>query len=125
GAAESLCLAVRAARGALAEDPTAVSAQLLLGQAYLYLNHRTRERFWDADFRLLGLVRYLQAVTAAELALKLGPNREAAEVAHDTLANLYHERGYLDASLDHLEELLRLVQAGGARPGEGVENFTR
>src|SRR5205823_2657035 len=79
GPADALFLAVRAARGAVAADPADINSYLLMGQSYLYLNHRTRERQWDANFRLLGLVRHLQAVTALEQALKLGPSRQAAE----------------------------------------------
>jgi hypothetical protein len=110
-------LAVRAARGAVADNPEDANAWLRLGQAYLLLRNVTSER---AGARLppLEQLRHVQIATALEQALRLDPD---LEVAHHELASLYGEQHFLDQALEHQRQEVRLSRRAGRRPGETAE----
>jgi hypothetical protein len=103
-------LAVRLARRALAANPEDATAYLRLGQAYLALHYLTGERSPGKPLPLLTELRHVQIATALRQALLLDPD---LETAHQLLANLYAERGYLDATLHHRREELRLARRAG------------
>jgi hypothetical protein len=111
-------LAVRAARRAVAVNPEDSNAWLRLGQAYLSLRNLTRERSAEGMVPPLAQLRHVQIVTALEQAVRLDPDLEAV---HHELALLYGERNYLDQSLEHRREEVRLSRRAGTRPGEKPE----
>jgi tetratricopeptide (TPR) repeat protein len=106
-------LAVRAARRALADCPDDGRAWLALGQAYIALSRMTREPI--SELPPLAMLRFVQATTAFHAALTRNPDLEPA---HRVLADLYRERGYLDAELVHRRALARLAKEQGAAPGD-------
>jgi tetratricopeptide (TPR) repeat protein len=113
-------LAVRAARRAIAANPEDAAAWLRLGQAYLLLRHVTCEHSSEGLLPPLAQLRHVQIVTALEQALRLDPDNEAA---HHELALLYGEANFLDQSLEHRHEELRLSRRSGPRPGEDADVF--
>jgi hypothetical protein len=108
-------VAVRAARRAIAIQPEQANAWLWLAQAYLALGRTTTESSPNARLSVLAEIRYIQTVTALVQAVTLDPNLAAA---HETLALLFAERGYLDLALRHRSALLRLTRRAGRLPGE-------
>jgi hypothetical protein len=114
-------LAVRAARRAVAADPADANAWLRLGQAYVLLRDETCERAGHGVRTPLDQLREVQIATALEQAVRLDPDLEQA---HEELAHLYGERNFLDVSLAHLGEELRLSRGAGPRPGETSEDFS-
>jgi hypothetical protein len=114
-------LAVRAARRAVAENPEDENAYLGLGLAYLLAPGSPRERSPAALLPPLTVLRFVQIVTAIEGALRRNPD---LVLAHQLLADLYRERQFLDLSLEHRREELRLSRRAGPRPGEDPANFT-
>jgi hypothetical protein len=84
-----------------------------LGQAYVALGRLTGEPI--SEFPPLGMMRFAQMTMALHAALARNPE---AESAHRALADLYHERGYLDAELVHRQALTRLAREQGAAPGD-------
>jgi hypothetical protein len=114
-------LAVRAARRAVAVNPEDANAWLRLGQAYLFLRNSTREHSSEGMLPPLNQLRHVQIVTALEQAVRLDPDLEAA---HHELAFLYGERNYLDQSLEHRLEEVRLSRRAGRRAGEPAEELT-
>jgi tetratricopeptide (TPR) repeat protein len=115
-------LAVRAARRAIAADPRDGQAYLQLGRAYLALWNLGGERPLSKANPLLANVRHIQTVTALEQALRADPG---SETAHQLLARVYRQHGYLDVALDHRREALRLTRRAGPRPGESRPEFER
>jgi tetratricopeptide (TPR) repeat protein len=103
-APESLLLAVRAARRALAVNPDDAGAFLLLGEAYFRLARQTREASWQTMLPTLAPLRQAQILTALEQAVLLRPDLDQA---HALLAQLYYEEGQMDRCLDHLHAQLR------------------
>jgi tetratricopeptide (TPR) repeat protein len=100
-------LAIRAARRALAANPDDAAAWLRLGQAYRELHQLTGERSPRHPWPLLEALRHVQIAAALEHALTLEPDLEPA---HRALADLFLERGFLDAALVHRREALRLAR---------------
>jgi tetratricopeptide (TPR) repeat protein len=109
---DSLLLAVRAARLAIATNPEDANAWLLLGQAYYALHRATDEISSSGHSHLLGLLRHVQIATALEHALVLDPDLEPA---HEGLSVLYGERMFLDAALEYRRHALRLTRRAGPR----------
>jgi tetratricopeptide (TPR) repeat protein len=105
--------AVRAARRAVADCPDDGRAWLALGQAYVGLGRLTGEPI--SEFPPLAMLRFTQMTTAFHAALTRSPDVESA---HRALADLYRERGYLDAELGHRQALARLAVEQGAAPGD-------
>jgi tetratricopeptide (TPR) repeat protein len=116
----SLFLAIRAGRRALALNPEAAQAYLVLGESYLRLLHNTRERQWSERWMELVQLRRCQACTALNQAVVLKPDFAAA---HLNLYILYREMGFLDLAYKHLRTYADLVQKNGPLPGESVERF--
>jgi hypothetical protein len=104
-------LAIRAGRRALAANPDDAAAWMRLGQAYLELHQLTGERLARQPWPLLEALRHAQIAAALEHALTLEPDLEAA---HRALADLFLERGFLDAALVHRREALRLARGRAA-----------
>lgn len=115
-------LAIRAARRALAVHPDDANAYLCLGQAYRFLWETTGERVRCQATSLLAELRQAQAAAALEQAALLDRDSQAA---HQLLAELYQEHGYLDAALDHRREEVRLARRSGCRPGEDQRTFAK
>jgi tetratricopeptide (TPR) repeat protein len=112
--------AVRAARRALAVNPSDAQVHLVLGKSYLRLLHDTRERAWAARFPQLRQLRQVQASVALNHAVALQPG--LAE-AHLHLGRLYREMGCLDLALKHLRICHRLVRQKGPEPGVSAEEY--
>jgi hypothetical protein len=104
---ESLLLAVRAARRALAHNPDDGRAFLQLGEAYLRLERQTREQSWYGSLPRLASIRRIQAMTALEQAALLQPDLAQA---HTLLFRLHSEAGHLDRALDHMRAWLRIAE---------------
>jgi hypothetical protein len=115
-----LLLTIRAARRAVAANPADANAWLRLGQAYLLLRDATWERSGEGRLPPLAQLRHVQIATALEQAVRLDPDLEAA---HRELAFLYGERNYLDQSLEHRRDEVRLSRRAGPRPGETAEVY--
>jgi hypothetical protein len=115
-----LYLAVRAARRALAVNPADAQAHLILGESYLRLLHSTRERTWVKRLPELADLRRAQASTALNRAVALKPDLARA---HLGLVGLYHEMGFLDLELQHLQTYVTLAHQAGPPPGVDAEQF--
>jgi hypothetical protein len=116
-------LAIRLARRAIAANPEDAAAHLRLGQAYLALHHLVGERSSTRELVLLDELRQVQTATALQQAQIADPQ---LATAHQLLANLFHERGYLDAALDHRREELRLARLHRSpHPEEATERESR
>jgi hypothetical protein len=94
----------------------------LLGQAYLALGHGTAEAGPHARVSPLDMLRHVQTVTAFHQALLYEPDLLPA---HEALALLYGERGYLDLALHHRTRQLHLTRQAGPRTDETSEAFER
>jgi tetratricopeptide (TPR) repeat protein len=114
-----LLLAVRAARRAVKENPEDARAHLLLGEAYLHLLSKSRERAWQRYFPSLTHVRQIQAAVALHRALKLQPGLIQA---HYRLYELYRDMGYLDLASQQLRHVIRLAPAQGSDSSENRMN---
>jgi tetratricopeptide (TPR) repeat protein len=112
GPPELLYLAIRAARRALHDVPDDPQTYLVLGQAYLRLARKTRERVWEAQMTHLARLRLVQAAAALNQAVALQPDLLQA---HADLVSLYQGQGLKDLALKHLKEMLRLSRARGSR----------
>jgi len=120
--AEWPLLAVRAGRRALVENPDDANAYLRLGQAYSALRSGTVEGNLQLPFPALSTIRHIQIVTALEQAV----TRNADLLpAHEHLAVILEQQGYLDAALDHRRHQLRLFRQMGATPGESADQFQK
>lgn len=115
-----LLLALRAARQALARQPADANAWLRLGQAYWALWVLAGERTQSQGASLLAELRWVQMVTALEQAVRWEP---ACLPAHRLLAQLYRERGYLDAAVQHERQALALSRRRGPQKGETLQDF--
>lgn len=118
GPPEHAYLALRQARLALIEDPNRAETWLRLGQAYLSLRLRTREGSWSRELTLLDQIRHAQIAYCLETALSLEPG---SIVAHRMLANLYTERGFLDAAYAHRRSEVELLRSTGPSAEESRE----
>jgi hypothetical protein len=114
-------LAVRAARRAVAANPSDSNAWLRLGQAYLLLRDGTCERSAEGLLPPLSQLRFVQVVTALEQAVRLNPD---LEVAHHELGYLYGESNALDMALEHRRAELRISRRAGVRSGESAEEWS-
>jgi hypothetical protein len=118
--ADWLLLAIRACRRALAANPDDANAYLRLGQAYSALLSTTAEGNLQLRFPALNTIRQIQIVTALKQAVARDADMLAA---HEHLAMLWEQQGYLDAALHHRQEQLRLIRKEGPAPGEPAEQF--
>jgi hypothetical protein len=101
-------LAIRAARRALAKYPNDLNASMQMGWAYQLLQLTTLERQHDdGGGTVLGMLRHIQIATALEQILRVNPDLEPA---HLLLADLYEDRKFLDAALEHRQAQLRLAR---------------
>jgi tetratricopeptide (TPR) repeat protein len=116
-----LLQAVRAARRAIRANPNDARGYLELGRAYFYFLLHSRERVWHLRFPLLTELRRLQAVTALRQAVFLDPD---LLVGHEMLVEMYRSLAYLDRTLEHQKEVVRLRRQGHRNPGEGPEDAT-
>jgi hypothetical protein len=114
-------LAVRAARRAVAANPSDSNAWLRLGQAYLLLRDGTCERSAEGLLPPLAQLRFVQVVTALEQAVRLNPD---LEVAHHELGYLYGESNALEMALEHRRAELRISRRAGVRRGETTEEWS-
>ncbi len=123
-----LYLGLRAARRALAVRPDAEAYQVL-GEIYFRLVHETREGPFAATIaypRVVRgglqpgapyplLLRHVQAATALRRALELDPNCVSAERLSILL---YQEAGFLDLTVQHGKECVRILRENGAPDAE-------
>ncbi len=123
-----LYLSLRAARRALAVKPDAEAYQVL-GEIYFRLVHETREGPFAAmvayprvvrgalqpGFPYPLVLRHVQAATALRRALELDPNNIAAERLSILL---YQEAGFLDLTVLHGKECVRILRENGAPDAE-------
>jgi hypothetical protein len=108
-----LYLAIRAARRALTVNPDDAQAHFTLGECYLRLLNRTRERSWAPQMSQLKQLRLAQASVALNRALALNPDLAQA---HQDLAYLYREMEYADLALQHMRAHARLIREAGPPP---------
>jgi tetratricopeptide (TPR) repeat protein len=107
--------AIRAARRAVAENPTDPYSHLALGLAYGEIIHLTAERSWVVRIPELLRLRQIQASAALNRALQLNPK---LAIVHLELARLYVRLECLDLAVDHLRTYLESPrQLGGPAPG--------
>jgi hypothetical protein len=107
--------AVRAARRAVAENPTDHRGHLLLGTAYYLLMEHSRERAWSPPvFRKLSELRQAQATAALVRAVELSPT--PLPQAHRLLNRLYTRMRYLDLAV----QSLRVVKEMAVRRGDAA-----
>ncbi|MCI0684556.1 MAG: hypothetical protein L0Y71_20785 [Gemmataceae bacterium] len=104
----SLHAAIRAARRALLANPDEARTHLYLGEAYLRLRRHTRERALAPAFVPLDHLRRIQTLAALRHAARLDPDLAPA---HERLAVLYHEIGYVDLSLEQVRALIQTLKA--------------
>jgi tetratricopeptide (TPR) repeat protein len=112
-------LAIRTARAATARNPADADAWVALGRAYLFLGRTT----WEADgaaLPLLAPLRHTQVAAALHQAVVADPD---SAPAHDLLAGLFVERGYLDLALRHRAAQLRLARRAGPSAGEPTDQY--
>jgi hypothetical protein len=140
GPPASLYLAVRAARGALSGNPNDARTQLLLGEVYLRLAWKTRERACGRSLPQIALIRQTQAAAALETAVRLNPNLERA---HELLSELYENavlapipqpgipwneqllhRPNLESALKHRREQVRCARDNGPRLSDTAKSFS-
>lgn len=112
-----LYVAIRAMRRSLAENPDDAQTYLRLGLLYSALSQTPVEASLGGQMPLLRQVRQTQTIAALQQAVKLNPNFVPA---HQRLAEIYKELGYLDLWLKHVQELDR-VQRGTRPRGPGPE----
>lgn len=106
---------IRAARRAVADNPTDPSSHLALGLAYGELVRLTAERSWAARFPELIRLRQIQASAALNRALELNPK---LAIAHLELANLYLTLECLDLAVVHFRTYLESPRRfDGPAPG--------
>jgi tetratricopeptide (TPR) repeat protein len=117
-----LYLAVRAARRAVAVNPSDAEAYRILGESYMRLMRSTRERAWVLPGRLTDLkqLRYVQASVALNRAVALKPNMAEA---HLRLYDLYRGMDYLDLGLDHLRTYVKLMKQTAPRDPAAAKAF--
>jgi hypothetical protein len=109
--------AVRAARRAIRANPNDARGYLELGRAYRYFLRGSRERAWYLRYPTLEELRRTQVITALRQAVLLDPDLLDA---HDILADTYANMGYLDWTLEHQREVVRLRRQGLGRAGESA-----
>jgi hypothetical protein len=119
GSASTL-LAIRAARRALAANPSDDAAYFWLGVAYQQLPEATSPMELKNPQSLLAEIRRCQIAGCLYNAAKLNP--DWLEV-HQHLARLYLLQGFDDIGLPHLKEELRLTEKAGPNPGEENEAY--
>ena len=117
-----LLLAVRAARRGVQANPDDAKSYFLLGEAYLRLAQATRERSWRHQLPAFDRIRQVQAITAFRQALILRPDSPAA---HGRLARIYRDRGSLDLTLHHLNQLIEVSRARASQTGDQAEAARR
>ena len=113
-------LAVRAGRTAVAARSEDDAAWMSLARATLFQSRLTWEATSGHGFPLL--VHLRQAQIAAALVQAVLENPDGAS-NHEVLAGLYAERGFLDLSVRHRREHVRLVRRHGMTPGESDGAF--
>ncbi len=127
GPPESLYLAIRAARRAIAtnwEDPR---PYVLLGKAYQRLWRRTRERRLADFIPSISEIRRTQVTAALNEALRLdleGISPTNAGEAHTMLAEIYENAGFRDLAVQHIRAKVELDRQAQP-PGEDTEDFNR
>jgi len=135
GPPESLYLAVRAARSALAVSPEDEVAQLLLAQSYFQFRE-TRERtrtnmaVWTGRgfdeqpiLPHVRLIRQVQTVTALRNALQKTSNRQQQQNLHFLLSRLFGEIGFLEPQVTHSRKALDLLKQSGPPANVNLEQF--
>ena len=113
--------AVRAARRAVAENPTDANAHLVLAQGYLALIESTAEKRWsDRDgIGELRRVRQIQASAALNKAIELNPKLARA---HLELSRLYRRMGCQDLAADRLRDYRNTPPIWGGPPKSGEQS---
>jgi hypothetical protein len=107
--------AVRAARRAVAENPTDPQSLLILAQAYATLNG-TCELGWGRRLTQLQRVRQVQQAAALNRAVALDPRLARG---HLELYRLYRGTGCLDLAVEHLRAYKSLPPRWGGPPKTG------
>lgn len=115
----ALYTVLRTGRQSLAGNPLDAQMQLRLAQSFFAISHSSRESKRSTSFPHLNQLRRYQIIAAAQAAVRLNPELEAA---HQLLAVTYEELGALDLFLEHYREAIRLSVAAGPRPGESAED---
>jgi hypothetical protein len=113
-------LAVRACRRALAESPDDPDTYFRLQRAYAIMTQDTKEREFMARLPLLGSVRQAQRIAALNHVVLLDPDHEPA---HQELASMYQGLGYMDLTLKHLNERIRIMRERGPARHEKPEDY--
>jgi tetratricopeptide (TPR) repeat protein len=117
GPSDSLYLAVRAARRAIAENPQDPLGYLSLARAYLHLSQLTQEQTVTRMLPHARVIRQAQISTALNNVLRLEPSPEVQLQAHELLIELYQNRNFPEMALEHLQQRLDLLRNQGPREG--------
>jgi hypothetical protein len=72
---------------------------------------------------MLANLRRVQAITAFQNTLRLGPETSQALRAHALLETLFREMGSLDLALEHAQAYLRITRDAGRTAGESADAF--
>ncbi len=133
GPSDSLYLAIRACRRALARNPEDAMTHLALAEAYSRVEQSTRERARTTSqsvgrppqpfFLHSGVIRQTQIAAALQNVLKSDPSREQAQFAHLLLAQALRDPQYLESSVSHIRKYLEISRELKVLPGTSRENF--
>jgi len=124
GPPESLYLAVRAARRALADNPEDSESSLQLGWTYSRLNEAMQEKPLIQASQALSDIRRTQMVAAYQNCLRCQPLPRNAARAHEALYGVFQQH-YWDLAAYHLRELRNALQTTGPMPDESPEKFAQ
>jgi hypothetical protein len=112
--------AVRAARRAIRASPNDARGYLELGRAYRYFLRGSRERAWYLRYPALEELRRAQLIAALRQAVLLDSKLLDA---HEILADTYAHMGYLDWTLEHQREVVRLRREGHRRAADKADEL--
>jgi hypothetical protein len=124
GPPETLFLAVRRGRQAVAANPDDARAHLWLAQAYEQLLSDTREALLAGGVQEIGTIRRGQIIAEANRALRCDPSPAVARDAHDLLVRVYSALPtHRDTLVRHARARLEAMREAGGAPDEKPAEF--
>jgi tetratricopeptide (TPR) repeat protein len=133
GPPDSLYLAIRACRRALAKNPEDIISHLALAEVYSRLNTSTRERSRTMKqsqagpdqpfFPHASMIRQTQIAAALQSVLKSDPPKERAQMAHLLLVRVLNDPQFFESRVLHLKKFLELSKELKQIPINSREGF--